>query len=208
MRRWMQFAVDRRRSSSSAACRCRGSPRASARRRSTPTTAARSTERVAELRAASAARGPAALRDEGESDAGARVPHGAAASTASTSRRARELQRRARRGRRSRRDQLRRPGQDRGRARAGRCRRHPASTSSRRARSSSSRAIARALQLPARVAVRVNPDFELKASGMKMGGGPKQFGVDAEAVPALLRRDRRTRARPSRASTSTAVRRT
>jgi len=40
--------------------------------------------------------------------------------------------------------------------------------------------------LPARVAVRVNPDFELKSSGMKMGGGPKQFGVDAEVVPALL----------------------
>jgi len=37
------------------------------------------------------------------------------------------------------------------------------------------------------VAVRVNPDFELKASGMKMGGGPKQFGVDAEEVPALLK---------------------
>lgn len=43
-----------------------------------------------------------------------------------------------------------------------------------------------ALGLPARVAVRVNPDFELKSSGMKMGGGPKPFGVDAEAVPALL----------------------
>ena len=39
-----------------------------------------------------------------------------------------------------------------------------------------------------RVAVRVNPDFELKASGMKMGGGPKPFGVDAEQTPALLRR--------------------
>ncbi len=37
-----------------------------------------------------------------------------------------------------------------------------------------------------RVAVRVNPDFELKTSGMKMGGGPKQFGVDAERVPAML----------------------
>jgi diaminopimelate decarboxylase len=37
-----------------------------------------------------------------------------------------------------------------------------------------------------RVAVRVNPDFELKTSGMKMGGGPKPFGVDAERVPALL----------------------
>lgn len=39
---------------------------------------------------------------------------------------------------------------------------------------------------PARVAVRVNPDFELKSSGMKMGGGPKQFGFDAEQVPELL----------------------
>ncbi|WP_374481677.1 pyridoxal-dependent decarboxylase, exosortase A system-associated [Zoogloea sp.] len=39
---------------------------------------------------------------------------------------------------------------------------------------------------PVRVAVRVNPDFELKSSGMKMGGGPKQFGVDAERVPELL----------------------
>jgi hypothetical protein len=36
------------------------------------------------------------------------------------------------------------------------------------------------------VAVRVNPDFELKGSGMKMGGGPKQFGVDVEQVPELL----------------------
>jgi diaminopimelate decarboxylase len=38
----------------------------------------------------------------------------------------------------------------------------------------------------ARVAVRVNPDFELKSSGMKMGGGPKQFGIDAEEVPRAL----------------------
>ena len=30
------------------------------------------------------------------------------------------------------------------------------------------------------VAVRVNPDFELKTSGMKMSGGPKAFGIDAE----------------------------
>jgi diaminopimelate decarboxylase len=43
------------------------------------------------------------------------------------------------------------------------------------------------LGLPARVAVRVNPDFELKGSGMRMGGGAKPFGVDAEQVPALLR---------------------
>lgn len=44
------------------------------------------------------------------------------------------------------------------------------------------------LALPARIAVRVNPDFELKSSGMKMGGGAKPFGVDAEQVPSLLRR--------------------
>lgn len=42
------------------------------------------------------------------------------------------------------------------------------------------------LGLPARVALRVNPDFELKGSGMRMGGGPKQFGVDVEQVPAVL----------------------
>lgn len=42
------------------------------------------------------------------------------------------------------------------------------------------------LCLPVRVAVRINPDFELKGSGMRMGGGPKQFGVDSEQVPALL----------------------
>jgi len=38
----------------------------------------------------------------------------------------------------------------------------------------------------ARVAIRVNPDFELKSSGMKMGGGPQQFGIDAEQVPLAL----------------------
>jgi diaminopimelate decarboxylase len=45
---------------------------------------------------------------------------------------------------------------------------------------------AMALGLPARVAVRVNPDFELKGSGMKMGGGPKPFGIDVDQVPAVL----------------------
>ncbi|HEY6947504.1 MAG TPA: pyridoxal-dependent decarboxylase, exosortase A system-associated [Gemmatimonadales bacterium] len=38
-----------------------------------------------------------------------------------------------------------------------------------------------------KVAIRVNPDFELKTSGMKMAGGPKQFGIDAERVPDVLR---------------------
>jgi diaminopimelate decarboxylase len=42
------------------------------------------------------------------------------------------------------------------------------------------------LGVPARVAVRVNPDFELKGSAVKMGGGPKQFGIDAESVPEVL----------------------
>jgi diaminopimelate decarboxylase len=39
----------------------------------------------------------------------------------------------------------------------------------------------------ARVALRLNPDFELKGSGMRMGGGAKPFGVDVAQAPALLR---------------------
>lgn len=39
-----------------------------------------------------------------------------------------------------------------------------------------------------RLAIRVNPDFDLKGSGMKMGGGAKPFGLDTERVPALARR--------------------
>jgi diaminopimelate decarboxylase len=42
------------------------------------------------------------------------------------------------------------------------------------------------LGVQARVAVRVNPDFELKSSGLRMGGGAKPFGVDAEQVPEFL----------------------
>jgi diaminopimelate decarboxylase len=38
-----------------------------------------------------------------------------------------------------------------------------------------------------RLAVRVNPDFDLKGSGMKMGGGAKPFGVDADRAGALIR---------------------
>jgi diaminopimelate decarboxylase len=37
-----------------------------------------------------------------------------------------------------------------------------------------------------RVAVRVNPDFEIRGSGMRLGGGSQQFGIDAERVPAVL----------------------
>ncbi|PEQ10634.1 pyridoxal-dependent decarboxylase, exosortase A system-associated [Novosphingobium sp. PC22D] len=49
-------------------------------------------------------------------------------------------------------------------------------------------AIADGLGVAPRLAIRVNPDFDLKGSGMKMGGGAKPFGIDAERVPALARR--------------------
>lgn len=49
-------------------------------------------------------------------------------------------------------------------------------------------AIAQRLGQTPRLAIRVNPDFDLKGSGMKMGGGAKPFGVDAARVPALARR--------------------
>jgi diaminopimelate decarboxylase len=51
--------------------------------------------------------------------------------------------------------------------------------------------LAEALGQRPRVALRVNPDFEIKGSGMRMGGGPQQFGIDAEEVPAALRELRR-----------------
>lgn len=47
-----------------------------------------------------------------------------------------------------------------------------------------------ALGIAPRIALRVNPDFELKGAGMKMAGSPKQFGIDAARVPALLARMR------------------
>ncbi len=48
-------------------------------------------------------------------------------------------------------------------------------------------AIGQRLGRPPRIAVRVNPSFVMTGSGMKMGGGAKQFGVDAEQVPALAK---------------------
>ncbi len=48
-------------------------------------------------------------------------------------------------------------------------------------------AIGQRLGITPRLAVRVNPSFDLKGSGMKMGGGAKPFGVDAGRVPALVR---------------------
>ena len=44
------------------------------------------------------------------------------------------------------------------------------------------------LGITPRVALRINPDFELKTSGMKMSGGPKQFGVDAEISPDIIKK--------------------
>src|SRR5690606_25267058 len=48
-------------------------------------------------------------------------------------------------------------------------------------------AIAERLGKAPRLAIRVNPSFEIRGSGMKMGGGAKPFGVDAERVPALAK---------------------
>ncbi|KEQ54006.1 pyridoxal-dependent decarboxylase, exosortase A system-associated [Sphingobium chlorophenolicum] len=39
-----------------------------------------------------------------------------------------------------------------------------------------------------KLAIRVNPDFDLKGSGMRMGGGAKPFGVDADRAADLARR--------------------
>jgi diaminopimelate decarboxylase len=48
--------------------------------------------------------------------------------------------------------------------------------------------ISSSLGIPARVAVRVNPDFAVRGSGMRLGGGPQQFGIDSEQVPSVLAR--------------------
>lgn len=48
--------------------------------------------------------------------------------------------------------------------------------------------VADALGLTPRLAVRINPDFELRGSGMRMGGGAKPFGIDQERVVPLVRR--------------------
>ncbi len=44
-----------------------------------------------------------------------------------------------------------------------------------------------ALGVGATCTMRINPDFVLRSAGIKMGGGSRQFGVDAEAAPAMLR---------------------
>ena len=46
--------------------------------------------------------------------------------------------------------------------------------------------LAAELNLPPRIALRINPDFQLRGSGMKMGGGAQPFGIDAEEAPQLI----------------------
>ena len=48
-------------------------------------------------------------------------------------------------------------------------------------------AAARALGVTPRLAVRVNPDFELRGSGMKMGGRASPFGIESAQVPELVK---------------------
>ena len=43
------------------------------------------------------------------------------------------------------------------------------------------------LGIAPRLAIRVNPDFDLRGSGMRMGGGARPFGIDAVHVPGLVR---------------------
>ncbi len=49
------------------------------------------------------------------------------------------------------------------------------------------RKTAEALAEPARVAIRVNPNFTLKSAGMQMGGIPTPFGIDASNAAEALR---------------------
>ncbi len=46
--------------------------------------------------------------------------------------------------------------------------------------------ICSSLKKSASISIRINPDFDLAKSGLKMGGGPKQFGIDSEKVSALI----------------------
>ncbi len=48
--------------------------------------------------------------------------------------------------------------------------------------------LAEQLQKRPKIALRINPDFELKSAGMKMGGRSSAFGIDTEQAPALLKK--------------------
>lgn len=49
-------------------------------------------------------------------------------------------------------------------------------------------ALGHTLGVRPQVVLRINPEFALKSAGMRMGGGPQQFGIDAELAPAVLER--------------------
>ena len=49
-------------------------------------------------------------------------------------------------------------------------------------------AIGEMLGMRPKLAVRVNPDFELRGSGMKMGGRASPFGIEAQHVAGLVKR--------------------
>ncbi len=42
-----------------------------------------------------------------------------------------------------------------------------------------------------RIALRINPPYEMKSSGMRMGGGAKAFGIDSEQIPAVCQEIRK-----------------
>ena len=48
--------------------------------------------------------------------------------------------------------------------------------------------IGKAVGKKPRLAIRVNPDFDLKGSGMKMGGGAKPFGMDIDLVAPAVKK--------------------
>ncbi|MBL7670382.1 MAG: pyridoxal-dependent decarboxylase, exosortase A system-associated [Bdellovibrionaceae bacterium] len=43
--------------------------------------------------------------------------------------------------------------------------------------------LSKRLNTPARLGLRINPQFDMKSSGLRMGGGSKAFGIDSEQVP-------------------------
>lgn len=46
--------------------------------------------------------------------------------------------------------------------------------------------ISKELNQTPNIALRINPNFELKSSGMKMGGGSQQFGIDVEQLDTIF----------------------
>ena len=126
------------------------------------------------------------LRRQGEPDARGRPAPGGARRLPSTSHRPSRCTSRSTRSMPRDAVSFAGPGQDARRARAGGRRRHHVEIES---QTEAARVVdaGERLGVRPRVAVRVNPDFEVKGSGMRMGGGPQQFGVDAEQVPAAPR---------------------